>query len=78
MRQVLTYFSCFSCVVLNKIIKFEVLRPPGSDHYFHTCRPSIPTFKNVLKQNKFQVRIVIATGGSVGLAERIIDGTHAH
>ena len=37
----------------------------GSDHYFHNCA----------KQNNFQVKIVIATGGTVGLAEGIIDDT---
>ena len=35
-------------------------------------RPSVPTFQNIAKQS----RIVIATGGTVGLAEWIIDGTH--
>ena len=35
-----------------------------------------PLFINLAKQNNFQVRIVIATGGTVGLAEWIIDGTH--
>ena len=39
-------------------------------------RPSVPTFKNLAKQNKFQVRILIAIGGTVGLADWIIDGTH--
>ena len=38
--------------------------------------PSVPTFKNLAKQNKFQVRIVIATGETVGLASWIINGTH--
>ena len=30
--------------------------------------PSIPTFQNLAKQNNSQVRIVIDTGGTVGLA----------
>ena len=51
-----------------------------SDHYFRTCclyvRPSVRTFQNLAKQNKFQARTVIATGGTVGLAEWIIDDTH--
>ena len=34
-----------------------------------------PTFQNLAKQNNFQVRIVIATSGIVGLAVWIIDGT---
>ena len=50
----------------------------GSDHYFRTwclsVRPS-SLFKISKKQNNFQVRIVIATGGIVGLADWIIDGT---
>ena len=32
-----------------------------------------PPFQNLSKQTNFQVRIVIATGGTVGLAEGIID-----
>ena len=49
-----------------------------SDHYFHMCYlsvlPSFSTFQNLAKQNKVQGRIVIATGGTVDLAEWIIDG----
>ena len=52
----------------------------GSDHYFRTwCLsflPSVPTFQNLAKQTNSQVRIVIATGGTVGLAEWIIDVIH--
>ena len=33
---------------------------------------SVPTFHNLSKQNKFQARVVIAPGGTVGLAEWII------
>ena len=44
----------------------------GSDNYFHAC-PYINTFQNRAKQNKVQLRIIIATGGFVSLAERIID-----
>ena len=46
----------------------------GSDNYFHVCR-SVPTFQNLAKQNKFEVRIVIATVVTVGLAEWIIGST---
>ena len=35
--------------------------------------PSVLTYQNLIKQNKVQARIVIATGGTVGLAECIID-----
>ena len=46
----------------------------GIDHYFHTfVRPHFP---NLAKQNNIQVRIVIATGGTVGPAEGIIDDTN--
>ena len=38
--------------------------------------PSIPTFENLTKENKFQVRIVITTSRTMGLAEWTIDGTH--
>ena len=52
----------------------------STDSYFHTwclyVRASISTFQNLAKQNKVQVRTVIATGGTVGLAEGIIDDTH--
>ena len=52
----------------------------GSDHYFRTCclyvRPSVPTFQNLAKQNKVQAKIVISTGGTVGLAEWIISRKH--
>ena len=48
----------------------------GSDHYCRKCCLSVsPSFQNLTKQNNFQMRIVIATGGTVGLAEWIIDGT---
>ena len=40
-----------------------------------SVRP-FPLFKISKKQNKFQVRIVIASGGTVGPAEGIIDDTH--
>ena len=47
----------------------------GSDHYFHTCHLSglyfHPRFQNLAKFN-FQVKIVTATCGTVGLAEWII------
>ena len=49
----------------------------GSDHYFHTCCLSIRRSKSQnLAIQTFQTRIVIATGGTVGLAEWIIDDTH--
>ena len=47
----------------------------GSDHYFRTGCPSVLTFQ-ISQKNNFEVSIVIATGGTVGLAEWIIDGTH--
>ena len=34
-----------------------------------SVRPSVPTFQNRARQNNSQVRIVMATGGIVGLAE---------
>ena len=37
---------------------------------------TVTTFQNLSIQNRFQMRIVIATSGTVGLAEWIIDGTH--
>ena len=50
----------------------------GMDHYFRTCfrpfiRPSVPTFKNLAKQNK--VKTMFTSGETVGLGEWIIDDT---
>ena len=52
----------------------------GSDNYFRMCClyvASVPTFQNLVKQKKVQARIVIANSESMGLAEWIIDDTHA-
>ena len=49
----------------------------GRDHCFLNCHPSfrqsVPTFQNLVKQNK--VKTMFATGETVGLAEWIIDDT---
>ena len=49
----------------------------GSDHSFHTCRPSVhPNFsKNRAKLYDCYMENVITTGETVGLAEGIIDDT---
>ena len=48
-----------------------------SYHYFHSSvHPSVPSFQNRAKQNSFQLRIVITTARTLGLAEEIIDDTH--
>ena len=74
----LYYHSCHPAVGLR--VRNWTTRPirshVGSNHYFHTCRPTDPAFPNRAKQSNVQVRIVIATGGAVGLAEWITDGTH--
>ena len=65
-------FSVF--ITLQVVIHESQHRPAGSDHYIQTCCPSVctsvrsfvPTFQNLPKQNRVQVRIVIATGGTVG------------
>ena len=58
------------------------LKDPGPQNFsycFHTCRPSVrpfvPTLQIFAKQSNFQVKIVIATGETVCLAEWIIDDT---
>ena len=61
----------------DKRIAFDPLGrptdPAGSDNYFRTdFRPS-PLFK--ISQNKRHVKIMITTGGTVGLAEGIIGDT---
>ena len=40
-----------------------------------SVRPSVLTFQNIAKQNKCRVKIMIATSGTLGLAEGIIDDT---
>ena len=45
--------------------------------FTHVVRPSVPIFQNRAKHNKFQLEIVSATGGNVGLAKWIIDDTQA-
>ena len=49
--------------------------PASSDHYFPPIRPS-PLFKILQSKTKPRLRIMITTGGTVGLAEGIIDCTH--
>ena len=53
--------------------------PAGSDHCFHTCCPSVrtsvPTFQNLAKQKKYQVKTMFTTGKTIDLAEWIIDDT---
>ena len=39
---------------------------------------TVPTFQNLSKQNNFQLKIVLATGGNVGLVEWIIDSIHVY
>ena len=76
-----TVFSIYLCISQSVYIdpRGRPTVTAGSDHYFRTCclsvRPS-PLFKNHAKQNNFEARIVIATGGTVSLAEWIIDGTN--
>ena len=50
----------------------------GSDYYFCTYfRPYVrPQFSKYCKTKQSSSEIVIATGGTVGLAEWIIDDTH--
>ena len=46
----------------------------GSDIVFaHVVRPSVPTFQNLAKQNKFQAKTMFTTGEIVVLAEWISD-----
>lgn len=45
----------------------------GSDHHFRTWCTSMYVRRHFIK---FQVRIVMVTGGTVGMAELIIHGTH--
>lgn len=62
--------------LLRAIDQGEILileADPGSDHYFHPSRPS-PLFTILQRiSNNFFVKVVIANGGTRGLAEWIID-----
>ena len=40
-----------------------------------SVRTSVPTFQNIANYNKRRLKIMITTGGTVGLAEGIIDDT---
>ena len=42
--------------------------------FARVVRPSVPTFQNLVKQNK--VKTMLTTGEIVGLAEWIIDDSH--
>ena len=46
------------------------------DHYFHIPCPFVPIYPNLTKQNKFEVKIMIPTGETVGLTKEIIDVLH--
>ena len=43
--------------------------------FTHVLPPSVPTFQNLAKQNKFQLKTMFATSETVGPAEWIIDDT---
>ena len=53
-------------------ILFDPLGQPTVTH-MSSVRPSVPTFQNLVKQNK--VKTMFAPGETVGLAEWIIDDT---
>ena len=44
--------------------------------FAHVVRPSVPTFPNLAKQNKFLAKTMFTTGETVGLAEWIIDDSY--
>ena len=50
-------------------------RPVVITVFINVVRPSVSTLQNRAKQKHFQVKKVIAPGGTMGLAERIIDDT---
>ena len=59
-------------------IFYPLDRPADYDNYFRTYfRPYVrsSTFQNTAKQNKHRLKIMITTGGTVCLAEGIIDAT---
>ena len=64
----------------QKLVQYSTVVTIGSGYYFHTYRPSVlpsvrlsPLFK--ISQNKFSSDIVNSTGGTMGIAEEVIDDT---
>ena len=65
-------------IIFNFLSTWPTLITAGSDNCFHTCCwsvPSVPTFQNLAKQSKLQVKTMFTTSETVGMAEWIIDDT---
>ena len=62
--------------VLSKDPRGRIIVTASSDHYFSQWCLYVRPYQTLVKQNKFQVSIVIATGGIVGQAGGIIVLTH--
>ena len=52
------------------LTKNKLIHSAGSDHCFHTCRPSVRHTSQYREKNNFQVRIVIGTVEIVDLSGR--------
>ena len=66
----------FLCICSKSCLMYPLGRPTvtaGRDNCFCTCRPSVPTFHNLAKQN--EAKTMFAAGETVGLAEWLIDDT---
>ena len=66
----MTYGFCFTFLIHSANPKS---RPVGIIVFAYVIRTSVPTFQNLGKQTKFQAKAMFTTGGTVGLAEWIID-----
>ena len=78
-RHLMLFHSIFILTTNCLIAIFDPLGQPTQSRpvvIIIFARVVRPYFHNLTKQNNFQARIVIATGGTVSLAEWIIDGTH--
>ena len=69
---------CFQTITNEYVLIHEAdpkSRPVMITIFAHVFCTSVRALQNLAKQNNSQVRIVIATGGTEGLAEWIIDDT---
>ena len=72
LKYLVKSFFCFVSLIhltdpQSRPVVITIFTPRLSIH------PSVSTFQNRSKQNNFQVRVMIATGGIADLAEWIID-----
>ena len=62
-------------ITYGEVLIHEADPQSRSVYSAHVVRPSVPTFQNLAKQNKFHMKTLFTNGETVYLAEWIIDGT---